>query len=170
MNPLSKFILLTLAVPMQTQIFSLFPFPFPLDLALIITYYWGYFLGKSRGMYMGAYLGLLTDILSGEILGSQMFLKTLTGYLAAVFGFGIFSRDFTVHFLLLAFFAFLNGLMSLSLVNLFGDSVSLKDGFISVILPSAMLTAFVGSLFIFLKARRNLHRDVLAEEQEEAER
>lgn len=163
MNPLLKLLLVTLAVPVQTHIFSLLPFRFPLDLTLIITYYVGYFMGKNRGMYMGAYLGLLTDVLSGEILGAQMFLKTLTGYLAAVFGFGIFSRDFPVHFLSLALFSLLNGFMTLLLVNLFGAAIPWKEAMVAVILPSVGLTALVGSLYIFLKGKNRMVHENLSE-------
>ncbi|MDX1763063.1 MAG: rod shape-determining protein MreD [bacterium] len=163
MNPLLRLLLATLAVPMQTHIFSLLPFPFPLDLTLIVTYYVGYFMGKGRGMYIGAYLGLLTDILSGEILGAQMFLKTLTGYLAAVFGFGISSRDFPIHFIALALFSFLNGLTTLLLVNLFGAAIQWKEAMAAVILPSAGLTALVGSLYIFLNGKKRIIQDRLSE-------
>ena len=85
--------LMTLSVPVQTHILSFLPFSFPLDLVLIVTYYFGYFHGKVKGMTVGAYLGILTDVLSGEHLGVQMFLKALIGYFSAVFGLGIFSRN-----------------------------------------------------------------------------
>ena len=96
---------LTLTVPVQTHIVSLFPFRFPLDLILIVTYYHGYYHGKTKGMIVGAYLGILTDILSGELLGTQMFLKTLIGYLSAVLGLGVLSKELPTHLLLISLFS-----------------------------------------------------------------
>lgn len=153
--------LLTLAVPTQTHIFSRFPFSFPMDLILIVTYYYGYFHGKTKGMAVGAYLGILTDILSGELLGTQMFLKTLVGYFAAVFGFGIFSRDLLVHFLLFIVFSLTNGILNLFLINLFGGSVPFRDALLVMILPATAWNAVVGSLYLFFlqksAAREQVH-------------
>lgn len=161
MKPLLTLFLITLAVPVQTHMISLFPFPFPLDLVLITTYYYGYFHGKTRGMLAGAYLGILTDILSGELLGTQMFLKTLVGYCSAVFGFGIFSKDYPIHFLLLLVFSLGNGLLNLFLINLFGGDIPLREALTVMILPAAGWNAVIGSLFIFLARKRELRMEAL---------
>ncbi len=162
MKPLLTLLVITLTVPLQTHIISLFPHPVPLDLALIVTYYYGYFHGKSKGMVIGAYLGILTDILSGELLGSQMFLKTLVGYLAALCGLGVLSRDLPVHFLLLVLFSFANGLLNLFLVNLFGGSIPVGDALSVMIFPSIFWNALVGTLFIVLVRRGSLHTPVFS--------
>jgi rod shape-determining protein MreD len=161
MKPLLTLFLITLAVPVQTHILSLLPFPFPLDLVLITTYYYGYFHGKGKGMLAGAYLGILTDILSGELLGTQMFLKTLIGYFSAVFGFGIFSKDYPIHFLLLLVFSLANGFMNLFLINLFGGAIPLREALVSMILPAAGWNALIGSLFIFLAQKWELKLETL---------
>jgi len=153
MKPLPYLLLITLAVPVQIHLLSLLPFSFPLDLILVITFYAGYFRGKNRGMFTGAYLGLLTDILSGELLGTQMFLKTLTGYVAAVFGFGIFSKNLGIHFLLLWIISLINGFFNLFLLHLFREGVPLKEALVPLILPAAFWNALFGSLYTFLSRR-----------------
>lgn len=165
MKPLPYLILITLAVPVQTHLLSLLPFSFPLDLILVITFYAGYFSGKTRGMFTGAYLGLLTDVLSGELLGTQMFLKTLTGYMAAVFGFGIFSKNLGIHFLLLWIISLLNGVLNLFFLNLFREGVPLQEALTTLILPAAFWNALFGSLYVFLNQRRAHNRQVFAGER-----
>ncbi len=146
---------LAFSVPVQIHLFSLFPFPFPLNLALIITYYTGYFYGKDRGMAMGVFLGLLLDILSGGLLGSQMFLLTLIGYLAAACGLAIYSKDVPVHFLLLAAFSMIHGLGNLFLIHLFEGSLQPLTALSRIILPAVFLNALIGSLLIYWMRRRS---------------
>ncbi|NOY52056.1 MAG: rod shape-determining protein MreD [Deltaproteobacteria bacterium] len=164
MKPIPYLLLITLAIPVQIHLLSLLPFSCPLDLILVITFYAGYFHGKSRGMFIGAYLGLLTDVLSGELLGTQMFLKTLIGYLAAVFGFSIFSKNLGVHFLLLAIISLLNGFCNLFLLHLFREGPTLQEALIPLILPAAFWNAVIGSLYVFLSRRRAGNRQIFAEE------
>ncbi len=164
MKPIPYLLLITLAIPVQIHLLSLLPFPCPLDLMLIISFYAGYFHGKSRGMFTGAYLGLLTDILSGELLGTQMFLKTLMGYLGAVFGFGIFSKNIGVHFLLLSILSLMNGFGNLFLLHLFGKGPALQEALIPLILPAAFWNAIIGSIYIYLSQRRSRNREVFAKE------
>jgi len=156
MRPLLTLLLITLAIPVQTHLFSRFPFSFPLDLALIVTYYYGYFHGMTRGMVVGAYLGILTDVLSGELLGTQIFLKTLVGYFSALFGSGILSKDLPIHFLLLVLLSLMNGLLNFFLINLFGESVPFRDAMLRMILPSAGWNALAGSLFLYMSQKRLL--------------
>ncbi|GEM_PF-3362106 len=163
MKPLPYLLLITLAVPVQIHLLSILPFSFPLDLILVITFYAGYFRGKNRGMFIGAYLGLLTDVLSGELLGSQMFLKTLIGYVAAVFGFGIFSKNLGVHFLLLVIISLINGFFNLFLLHLFQEGIPLRDALTTLILPAAFWNALIGSLYLFLSQRWARNRQVFAQ-------
>jgi rod shape-determining protein MreD len=157
-----KFLLLTSAVPVQIHLFSLLPFSFPLDLILIVTYYTGYFHGKSRGMMVGAYLGILTDVLSGELLGTQMFLKTLVGYFSALFGFGIFSKGFPAHFFLLVFFSLINGLMNLFIMDLFGRPLPFGEASMVMILPAAGWNAVAGTFFLLFVQKRVLEEEALS--------
>ncbi|MEK6775280.1 MAG: rod shape-determining protein MreD [bacterium] len=150
--------LLTLSVPFQTHILSLLPFPFPFDLVLIVTYYFGYFHGKNKGMTVGAYLGILTDVLSGEHLGVQMFLKALVGYFSAVFGMGILSKNVVIHFVLLLFFSLMNGLLNHFLIYLFVGEIPFKDALLGMILPSAAWNALFGSLMVFFLQKRALKK------------
>jgi len=146
--------LMTLSVPVQTHILSFLPFSFPLDLVLIVTYYFGYFHGKVKGMTVGAYLGILTDVLSGEHLGVQMFLKALIGYFSAVFGLGIFSRNVMIHFVLLVVFSLMNGFLNLFLIYLFVGDIPLQGALQGMVLPSTLWNALVGSLCLFLVQKR----------------
>jgi rod shape-determining protein MreD len=163
MKPLLRILLLTLAVPIQTHLFSLLPFPFPFDLILVVTFYTGYFRGKTQGMLVGAYLGILTDILSGELLGTQMFLKTIIGYVAAVFGFGIFSKDLGIHALLLLFISLMNGFLNLFLLHLFSEGIPWGVALTSLILPAAFWNTLIGTLGMALMRKRALRRQVLSE-------
>jgi len=164
MRPIPYLLLITLAIPVQIHLLSLLPFSCPLDLILIMTFYAGYFHGKGRGMFTGAYLGLLTDILSGELLGTQMFLKTLIGYLAAVFGFGIFSRNLGIHFLLLAVISLMNGFGNLFLLHLFRKGPTLQEALVPLILPAAFWNAVVGSPYLYLRRRWARNRGGFTEE------
>lgn len=148
--------LITLSAPFQTHILSFLPFSFPLDLVLIVTYYFGYFHGKLKGMTVGAYLGILTDVLSGEHLGTQMFLKALVGYFSAVFGLGIFSRNVMIHFVLLVFFSLMNGFLNLFLIYLFIGDIPLQGTLRGMVLPSTLWNALLGSLCVFFVQKRAL--------------
>lgn len=161
MRPLLTLLLLTLVVPVQTHIFSRLPFSFPLDLVLIVTYYYGYFHGMTRGMMVGAYLGILTDVLSGEILGTQMFLKTLVGYFSALFGLGVLSKDLPIHVLLVVILSLMNGLLNLFLINLFGESIPFHDAMMRMILPAAGWNALAGSLLLYVLQKRLLKQQAM---------
>jgi len=165
MKPVVKGLLLVSLVPIQTHVLSLLPVRIPLDLVLVTAYYHGYFHGKIQGMTVGASLGLLTDILSGELLGSQMFLKTLVGYVAAVFGFGIFSRDVPVHLLLLALFSLADGLLRIFLLHVFTAAPAWSEAFWRLTAPAVAANTLVGAVAIHLLRRRS--EDLALEEAAE---
>ena len=89
-----------------------------------------------------------------------MFLKTLVGYFAALFGLGVFSRDLQVHFILLVFFSVVNGAMNLFIINLFGGKIPFGESFMVVILPAVGWNAAVGSVVLFSLHKKSLNPDI----------
>src|SRR5262245_9964421 len=83
-----KFILALMAVVIFQGILSLkFKVFSYFDLPLICSVYYGFTLGRPvASVAIGSALGLMQDSLSGAILGTNGFSKTLIGFLAAVAG------------------------------------------------------------------------------------
>lgn len=55
------------------------------DLILIVLVYYTLKLGQIHGTILGFIMGLLFDLVSGGVLGSAMFAKTLSGFLTGYF-------------------------------------------------------------------------------------
>jgi rod shape-determining protein MreD len=85
---LAKFALIVIAIVVAQGILSikLQAFTF-FDLPLIYSIYYGFVLASPIGsIAIGSSLGLMQDSLSGAVLGTNGFTKTLIGFLAATAG------------------------------------------------------------------------------------
>lgn len=80
---------IVLFVPLAIIQFTIIPFisfnQIAPDLVLILLVFYTLRLGQLQGVILGALYGLLFDLISGGILGSAMFSKTLAGFITGYF-------------------------------------------------------------------------------------
>lgn len=69
------------------------------DLIIIMLIYYALLYGQMFGMVLGFILGFLFDLVSGSLLGSHMFVYTLTGFIS-----GYFYNENKISFNLNSFF------------------------------------------------------------------
>lgn len=101
------------------------------DIITITVIYSAFYLGRLNGSIFGFISGLLFDVVSGGMIGSSMFAKTLVGFIAGFFQSSFFNESefhFIKYLLIIlfcssvdAFFFSLFGIadIKLTLINLF---------------------------------------------------
>jgi len=120
-----------------------------LDLALVCSVFYGFTLGRPiASVFIGSCLGLMQDSLSGAIVGTNGFSKTVIGYLAAS-AVSKFAVDQPVTRILALFlFSLADGLLVTMLGLMVGSSPNTTYGGVA---GASMLTAtfntLVGLLF-----------------------
>jgi rod shape-determining protein MreD len=125
---------------LRLRVFSYF------DLPLICSIYYGFTLGNPvASVLIGSSLGLMQDSLSGAVLGSNGFSKTLIGFLAASAG-SKFNVDQPITRIFALFlFSIVDGLIVsiLGLVVASGSNAT-NGGNLSVWLLSSMFNTVLG--------------------------
>ena len=119
------------------------------DLVLILVVYFTLQNGQLYGTLLGFVIGLLMDLVSGGIIGSWMFSKTLSGFLA-----GYFYNENKVAFntgsFLLVFVVFLCGTVD-SIVHSFFSSTESNTSLIFLIFEQGLLPGiYTGILSVVL--------------------
>ncbi len=114
------------------------------DLILILVVYYSVKEGQIFGMFLGFSLGFLFDLISGGLIGSSMFAKTLAGFLSGYF---YKENDFSnLHSFNFLFITLLVGTISsfifaiISYSNIFTNFLSLF--FIQGLLPGVYTSIF----------------------------
>ncbi len=128
------------------------------DLVMILLVYYTLRQGQLYGTILGSIFGLLFDIISGGILGSSMFAKTISGFIAGYF-FNENKIEFntqTMFFVLIVFIsATLNSffylLLTSSEIKLTASYLILQQG----ILPG-IYTAVISIPVLILNQRRKM--------------
>lgn len=120
-----------------------------LDLALVCSVYYGFTLGRPvASIFIGSSLGLMQDSLSGAVVGTNGFSKTVIGYLAAS-AVSKFAVDQPVTRILALFlFSLADGLLVTMLGLMVGVSPNTTYGVVAEgWMLSATLNTLVGLLF-----------------------
>ena len=128
------------------------------DLVMILLVYYALRFGQIYGTVLGSIFGLLFDIISGGILGSAMFAKTISGFIAGYF-YNENKIEFntqTMFFVLIVFISstlnsFFYLLLTSSEIKLSASYLILQQG----ILPG-IYTAVVSIPVLILNQKQNV--------------
>jgi rod shape-determining protein MreD len=117
------------------------------DLPLICSVYYGFTLGNPIALiFIGSALGLMQDGLSGSVLGTNGFSKTLLGFMAASAG-SRFNVDQPITRVFALFlFTFVDGLL-VSMLGLMVASETTYSGAVGRWLLSATFNTLLGLVF-----------------------
>lgn len=127
------------------------------DILLIMTVYYSLKFGQVYGTVFGAVTGLCFDLISGGLLGSSMFVKTIAGFVAGFFFHEnkVESNTFTPRFVFIVLLcAVINSLLLLILSAPGGTSNILALLFEGSLLP-AIYTSVLSMAVIFIKPGKN---------------
>jgi len=131
-------------LPHHFRVFSYF------DLPLVLCVYYGFTLNRpGASILIGSALGLMQDSLSGAVMGTNGFSKTLIGFLAASAG-GKFNVDQPIARVLALFlFSLADGLVVSMLALVVGDAAGPAfDGAYGARLLSAAFNTLLGLVML----------------------
>lgn len=122
------------------------------NLLLIVTAAFGYFLGEKGGMLVGLACGILWDIFSGPLLGLEMIILTLAGYLCGKFQRLLYVEDLAFPAVMICVSDLLFGLANYLILFLFRGRLNLPSWFRLVMVPEMLYTVLVSvPLFALLR-------------------
>lgn len=129
------------------------------DLVIIVVVGFSLYYGQFFGTIFGAFAGLFFDLVSGGVLGSAMFAKTIGGFIAGYF-YNENKIDYntsSMFFLLIVFLtaainSFFYLLLSSSEIKLTTSYLILEQG----ILPGIYTTFFALPVIIYNQRRKGL--------------
>jgi len=159
---LRLFLPLLIFVPVaviQLTIIPFFSFDFIVpDLILILVVYFALQNGQIYGSVLGFTLGLLMDLISGGLIGSWMFSKTLSGFLAGYF-YNENKVSYNTGSFLLVFIVFICGTID-SIIHAFFSSTEGNTTLIFLVFEQGILpgiySAVLSILLIFKPSGRVL--------------
>jgi len=114
------------------------------NLTILFAYYSGLKYGQEKGLAVGALTGLLTDSLSGGILGPGILGKATAGYLAAFLRGGLFIWTPLLGFLAAAALTMADGYISFASISVFSISPNTMANASLIILCQAAANSLVG--------------------------
>ncbi len=153
---LAKFALILVAVVIVQGILSLklqvFTF---LDLPLIYSIYYGFTLASPVGsIAIGSALGLMQDSLSGAVLGTNGFTKTLIGFLAAMAGSKLDVEQPITRALALVVFTFIDLVLKVMLDGIIRPGVSEASGLpVGTWILAAVFNLLLGMILFGYRSR-----------------
>jgi rod shape-determining protein MreD len=126
------------------------------DLVLILLVFYTLKKGQLYGTILGFVFGLFIDLITGSLLGSSMFSKTLIGFVAGYFynenKIDIYFKSYT--FLLILFLCSILDNISLTLITSFDYETNL----LSLIFSNSMIPVFytvtIGAVVIIFYPKR----------------
>ena len=119
------------------------------DLVLIVVLYFAITSEEDRGVLIGAGLGLLQDILSGGILGLNLFTKGMIAFLVGELRNNIVIDNVLSRVTIIFFSAVLEGLLCLGIFKVLFHQEAIFAIFSGVVLGRAFYCSVVG---VFLMA------------------
>jgi len=155
---LAKFALIAVAVVVAQGILSLklrvFAF---FDLPLIYSIYYGFTLANPVGcIAIGSSLGLMQDSLSGAILGTNGFTKTVIGFLAATAGSKFDVEQPITRALALVLFTFVDLGLKVVLSGIIRPDLSEGSGVsVGTWVMSAVFNLLLGMILFGYRSRAN---------------
>ena len=141
---------LIIAILLQTTLVPYFTIlQWKPDLVVIVLTAFAYRAGANWGSTAGFFSGLVTDLLSGQILGLNALSKSIGGYLAATIG-NLFQEQgrFVLVLLITSFF---HDLLYFFILTL-GEHFSLKL-LMQLTLPNTFYTVLVGAFVYYIWSR-----------------
>lgn len=115
------------------------------DLILILLVYYTLKVGQLGGTILGFIFGLAFDLISGTILGSAMFTKTLSGFLAGYF-YNENKIEQNVHSLSLLLIVFVIGSVDSIVYSFFGNSNSGSTSLLIMFFMQGLLPGLYSSV------------------------
>lgn len=154
---LSFFVLLIVCFILQTTLFTYLQIANVVpNLILVVTVAAGLLYGRRGGMLAGVASGLLIDLMYGNVVGVNMLIFSIIGYLCGAASKLYFEEDFMVPIAIMAGSDILYGLMYYSCSFLLRGRLHILFYLRSVILPETMYTVLVGAvLFSFIRWMNN---------------
>lgn len=136
------------------------------NLMIIVTASFGFMRGKKSGMFVGFVSGLFVDLFWGQILGFNMMLFTVIGYLNGTFERLFYDEDIKLPIGLIAASELFYGLVTYICIYMlrgdFGFGIYLGH----IILPELVYTILV--TLILYQVILHINRKLEAEEQRSA--
>ncbi len=120
------------------------------DLVVIVLTAFAYRAGANWGSTAGFFSGLVSDLLSGQLLGLNALSKSISGYLAATAGNLLQEQGRFVLVLLIA--SFFHDLIYFFFLTL-GEQFSLKLLLLQLTLPNTFYTVLVGAFIYYIWSR-----------------
>jgi len=125
------------------------------DIITLIVIFVSFYLGRMNGTVFGFFAGLIFDLVSGGMLGSNMFAKTLTGFLAGYFQNSYFSESefhFIKYLLIILFCSSIDSFF----YSLFGFAeikLNLINLFLTISIFPGLYTTILSIPFYFLRPK-----------------
>jgi rod shape-determining protein MreD len=122
------------------------------DLMIICVTFFGLFLGRSAGLETGVVAGAMTDLLSMDYFGINMFVYGITGLLAGSLRSGFVKESKRSQAMLVFFCTAFSMCLHFCFASAFSRSVSFRfsEYFMASIIPVGLYTAGV-SVPVFMK-------------------
>lgn len=150
---LKYFLVFSVFISLQTVLVPLISVgSFSPDFLLIFVVYLGVMRGHIWGSTAGFITGLLFDLISGYLLGSSAFSKTLSGFVAGYFYNEIKSVQIikSVSFVLIVFLCSLINFSAFAVFTGFDSVSSLPVLLFDQALPPAVYTSLITLIYIFI--------------------
>ena len=116
------------------------------DLALILVLYVSMYSRPAKGAFRGTCFGLLSDLLSGTLLGLNGLSKTVIGFLAGFLRLGAMAKGALGRLLLLGAAVSLDTALIIAILDLLGQP--LQEGSVWILAGRSVLTSVAG-VFVF---------------------
>lgn len=136
------------------------------NLLIIITASFGFMRGQRPGMYVGLVCGLFADLFWGGILGFNMFLYIVIGYLNGTFQRLFFDDDIKFPIILITASELIYGIVTYFCIYMLQGDFSFTEHLLHVILPELVYTILV--TLVLYPIILNINKHLEKEEQRSA--
>ena len=148
-NYISMFIMIIVGFVLQTTVFrelqiaSVSP-----NILVILTVISGTMYGQYNGLFAGTICGLLVDLLYSSVIGVNIFIYAVVGFIAGMTNKVYIEDDFIFPMITIAVGDLIYGVLFYALKFLLRGRLDFLDYIINTILPEAIYTIIVG-IFVF---------------------
>lgn len=118
------------------------------DVLMVLVIFLALFTGPFKGGISGFIAGLLEDIVRGEFIGLNAFIKMCIGALVGLIERRVYKENFLVPTLTVLVGTLLGGVLFLLLSHSFGLEIPLASGVRFIVLPMCLYNSIVG-VFIY---------------------
>lgn len=148
-------LLVVMLIPLQGLIGDYFSFGnIKPDLGFLAIYFTGLFYGNVRGALMGVVLGLIADVLSGGTTFVQMESGLIIGIMSGLIRQALLNLRWFFNLLILFVFSLLYSALIFSFLDLTSREGLPPLPWKELIIPKAVLDAFLGSIFFWALTKR----------------